>query len=148
VIRHSESDAGLYLLTEDGFLLIAPQAAIIERALELRDSGLTLPRSATFQALLPDDGYTACSAVVWRNLGHILESLPSEVMSRLPGDAGLVLEHSTDPGLWCAYAGDDRILASGSGGSLLSSLPILGLSELLRDHSSTDRPDAGLSSAG
>ena len=109
VIRHAQTDYELLYLTVDGYLVMAPSAAIIEQALQLRSSGLTLPRSAAFQELMPDNGYADCSAVVWRNLGVLMDSLPDELMSQLPPDAGLLLDHGREPGLWCAYAGDDSV---------------------------------------
>ena len=148
VIRHPDTDYELFYLTMDGYLVMAPSAAIIEQALQLRASGLTLPRSAAFRELMPDNGYADCSALLWRNLGDLLDTLPAEVMGQLPPDAGLLLDQGAEPGLWCAYAGDDSILARGTGESLLSSLPVLGLSQMLRESRPTEQPADGLSSAG
>jgi len=148
VIQHPETDYELLYLTVDGYLVMAPSAAIIEQALQFRASGLTLPNSAAFRELMPDNGFADCSAVLWRNLGDLLASLPDEVMGQLPPDASLLLDQGAEPGLWCAYAGDDSILANGTGESLLSSLPILGLSEMLRGTHGTEQPADALSSAG
>ncbi len=148
VIRHDETGYELLYLTVDGYLVMAPSAATIEQALQFRSSGLTLPRSAAFQELMPDNGYADCSVVVWRNLGVLMDSLPEELMSQLPPDAGVLLDHGREPGLWCAYAGDDSVLANGTGESLLSSLPILGLSEMLQQSHGTRQTAEALSSAG
>jgi hypothetical protein len=131
VLRHPRAAAELALLTVDGYLVVAPSAALIEQALHYRSSGVTLPRSAAFQELLPRNGYPDCSALIWRNLGNLLASVPDAAVGQLPPQLHALLEEGSDPGLICIYGTPDRILASGSGDGLLSGLPMLGMAGLL-----------------
>jgi len=131
VLRHPRAAAELALLTVDGYLVVAPSAALIEQALHYRSSGVTLPRSAAFQELLPHNGYPDCSAVIWRNLGSLLASVPDGAFGQLPPELRALLEEGSNPGLICVYGTPDRILASGSGDGLLSGVPMLGMAGLL-----------------
>lgn len=131
VLRHPRAAAELALLTVDGYLVVAPSAALIEQALHYRSSGVTLPRSAAFQELLPRNGYPDCSALIWRNLGTLLASMPDVAVGQLSPELHALLEDSSSPGLICVYGTPDRILVSGSGDGLLSGLPMLGMAGLL-----------------
>jgi hypothetical protein len=131
ILRHPSSTAELALLAVDGYLVVAPGTALIEQALQYRRSGVTLPRSAAFQELLPHNGYTDCSAVVWRNLDSLLASVPDAAFDQLPPEVRALLEESGGAGLVCAYGTSDRIVATGNGDGLLSGMPVLGMAGLL-----------------
>jgi hypothetical protein len=64
---------------------------------------------------------------VWRNLDTLLASLPEGALGQLPSEAYALLEDNSGPGLICAYGTESRILASGSGDGLLSSVPLAAL---------------------
>jgi ferric-dicitrate binding protein FerR (iron transport regulator) len=130
ILRNPRSTTELALLTVDGYLVVAPGAALIEQALGFRSSGITLPRSAMFRELLPRDGHPDCSAVIWRNLDSLLAALPEAAVDQLPPGAHALLEDGGDPGLICVYGLPDRILASGSGHGLLGGMPLLGMAGL------------------
>jgi hypothetical protein len=53
----------------DGYLLLAPNRALLTSAIAGRSSGQTLPRSDSFRAQLPLDTHTDFSAVAYYNLG-------------------------------------------------------------------------------
>ena len=149
VVRHDASDVEVAYLMVEGYLVMAPSPLLIDQALQYRASGITLPRSPAFRELLPEDGHMGCSALVWRNLGDLLDSLPPEALAQLPSEVALLLEEGAEPGLWCVYGARDRILASGLGGSLFTSVPLLGLSEFLGGHGTrTKTAHTPLSSAG
>jgi len=149
VIRRPDAAIGLAFLINDGYLVAAPDPALIEQSLQYRASGVTLPRSLAFQELLPSDGHADCSAVVWRNLGTLLESIPDAALGQLPPEARGALENSGGPGLLCVYGTGDRILASGGGDGLLSGLPVLGLGGMLGGCSAAHGgPSEPLSSPG
>jgi len=131
ILTHPSSSVDLALLAFDGYLIVAPSTAIVEQALQYRNSGVTLPSSATFQELMPRDGYTDCSALVWRNLDAVLDSVPASALGQLPPEALAMIEDGGGPALICAYGTDGRIEAKGTGDSLLGSAPILGLGGLL-----------------
>lgn len=147
VLRHASRPGQIAMLAIDGYLVVAPGTALVEQALQLRRSGVTLPRSAAFQELLPTNGFTDCSAVVWRNLDSLLATLPDAALDQLPPELHALLEEGGGPGLICAWGLGDRIVASGSGGSLLGGVPLLGLGGVLRAPHSTGRPEP-VSSAG
>jgi ferric-dicitrate binding protein FerR (iron transport regulator) len=109
----------------DGFMVMGPHRALLDQAIALRDSGVTLPASEAFQALLPDNGYTDCSALFYRDLGSLLDAVPDEMMGELE-----MLEAASDDlsmGLVCVFGEPDRITASATGGSLLGLGAILGM---------------------
>jgi hypothetical protein len=137
VLRHPAATAELALLVVDGYLVVAPGVALIEQALDSRSAGITLPASAAFRELLPSDGHADCSAIVWRNFGGLLASIPDDAIAQLPPEAQALLDEGAGPGLLCAYGTDDGILASGSGNGLLSGVPVFGLTGRL-----AGRPDA------
>ncbi|MCU1339277.1 MAG: putative FecR [Bryobacterales bacterium] len=55
----------------DGYLLLAPNRALLMSAIDARASGQTLPRSASFRAQLPLDTQVNFSAVAYYNLGSV-----------------------------------------------------------------------------
>ena len=116
----------------DGYLIAAPRRALIEHALQLRASGVTLSSSSTFQSLLPDNGYTDCSALVYRNFAPLLEALPFATgMTEAPGELVAMLQAGAEPGLMCIYGEPDRIFGTGTGGDFFGSLPALGMAGAL-----------------
>jgi hypothetical protein len=122
-----DSDAVLRLA--DGYLVIAPDIALVHQALQYRESGVNLPSSTIFRELLPDNGYTDCSALLYRNLGPLAESLPDAALGEVPPDAVTAL---SQPMLFCIYGQDDRIILSGIGDGLLGAGHAIGLSSALK----------------
>jgi len=105
----------------DNYLIAAPDVATISRAIQIRQAGYSLPRSATFQALLPSDGYTNFSAIFYHNIGPVVgplvESLKSSgaltAQQRQSIDA---LTANSAPGLIYAYGESDRIVVASNTG--------------------------------
>jgi ferric-dicitrate binding protein FerR (iron transport regulator) len=109
----------------DGYLVAAPSRALIDQSIAYRAAGVTLASSGTFQALLPDNGYTDCSALVFRDLGSLLDAIPPEMLGELEfADA---LSDGLSQGLVCVFGEDDRITASATGGSLIGLASTLGM---------------------
>jgi hypothetical protein len=105
----------------DSYLIAAPDIATISRAIQSRQAGYTLPRAATFQALLPNDGYTNFSAIFYHNIGPVVGPIAEQLKSsgslttqqRQSIDA---LTANSAPGLIYAYGESDRIsVASNTG---------------------------------
>jgi hypothetical protein len=147
ILHHPSQPVDIAMLAVDGYLVVAPGTALIEQALQLRASGVTLPRSAAFQDLLPTSGFTDCSAVVWRNLDSLLATVPGAALDQLPPELHALIEEGGGPGLICAYGLGDRIVASGTGGSLFGGVPLFGLGGLLRSTPPTGQPES-VSSTG
>ena len=111
--------------TVDGYLVAAASRALVEQAIDYRAAGVTLAGSAAFQALLPDNGFADCSALVYRDLGSLLDAIPSEMLGKLEfADA---MSDGLSQGLVCIFAEDDRITASATGGSLLGLASTIGM---------------------
>ncbi len=64
----------------DGYLVAAPNAALVGRAIGFYQSGSSLPTSAEYRELMLRDGYLDFSAVYFSRLGELLSS----VVQRLP----------------------------------------------------------------
>jgi len=119
-------DGAVVFAAVDGYLVMAPSRALIEHAIDYRDSGVTLPNSAAFQALLPANGYTDCSALVYRDLEAFLDAVPDEVLNEL--ELADAVGDGLGKGLVCIFGEVDRVTASATGGSLVGLASTLGLS--------------------
>ena len=100
----------------NGYLIVAPSRALVERALQTQESGLSLLRSPKFMAGLPADGNANFSAVFYHNIGGLVpaalantaastaEQLPSGPQQAVKAIAG-----EMKPTLAYAYAQGDSI---------------------------------------
>ena len=109
----------------EGYLVAAPNQAVIESAIDRRSSGVSLATSSVFRSLLPDNGYASCSALVYRDLGSLLDAIPPEVIGEL--EIADALSDDLSQGLVCIFGENDRITASATGGSLVGLASTLGL---------------------
>lgn len=66
----------------DGYLVAAPNAALVDRAIGFYESGSGLQTDSEFQELLSRDGYLDFSAVFFSRLGGMI----SDVLQALPSD--------------------------------------------------------------
>ena len=129
--------AGLHFTYENGYLLIAPSRAMLDRSIQVRDNGYSLTDTDRFRDLLPPDGYVNFSAMVFTDLGAIGETLGRFVQTatanlpeangehggKLSGDQFGDLDMTLAPTLACAYGESDRIrLVSTSQGGTLAPL--------------------------
>jgi hypothetical protein len=115
----------------DGYMLLAPSAALLESAIATRASGLTLAHSAAFRAQLPQDGHTNFSALMYYNMGStvgpIIDQLKSGgLMTAEQKKSMALLDTHREPGLIYVYGASDRITV-GSRGSFFG----LGLDTLV-----------------
>jgi hypothetical protein len=144
-LRHPSSPVGFTYTMTDGFLVAGSNRWAVDQAVAVRSSGMGLAQSPAFRRLLPDNGFTDCSAVVYRNLSPILGILPeSSLTGQLEGTE--TLKESAAPGMFCAYGFDDRILVAGSGPSLAGLAPLLGMQSLMELDRVRDREEDALSS--
>lgn len=105
----------------DGYLIAAPDAATISRAIQSREAGYTLTHSSTFKELVPSDRYTNFSAIFYHNLGPVIGPLADQVKAsgaltaqqRQSIDA---LTTNSAPGLIYAYGEPDRITVASNTG--------------------------------
>jgi hypothetical protein len=92
----------------EGYLVAAPSRALVMNALETRANGNSLAASASFRASLPRDTHANFSAVLYQNLGPVIQPLASQFG---PADTTL-LEHlasDSKPSAICAYGGTGSI---------------------------------------
>ena len=105
----------------DNYLIAAPDTATISRAIQIRHAGFSLPHSSTFQALLPDDGYTNFSAIFYHNIGPVVGPLAQQLKSSGALTAQQrqsinALTANSAPGLIYAYGEPDRIVVASNTG--------------------------------
>lgn len=99
-----------------GYLVAAPQRALVMKAVQAHASGETLARSAAFRGLFPPDRDVNVSGLVYRNLGTLTGSLltapglSAEQRRSLDG-----LARFSRPTLVSAYAEDGAIRVAGEG---------------------------------
>ena len=105
----------------DNYLIAAPDTGTLSRAIQSREAGYTLTRSAGFQALLPNDGYTNFSAIFYHNLGPVVGPLAAQVKASgalTPKQQQSIdaLTANSAPGLIYAYGEPDRIVVASNTG--------------------------------
>jgi hypothetical protein len=121
-----------YVFT-NGYLLMGSSQTVLEAAIQTRTSGLTLSRSSTFRAQLPQDGHTNFSGIVYYNMGSVVGPMvdqlkKSGLMTPEQQQAASGLVTNREPGLIYAYGEPDRIVvASRSGFFGLDLSTLLGL---------------------
>jgi hypothetical protein len=94
-----------------GFMIVAPNRALLIEALRTRASGDSLSRSEAFKTLLPKDDNENCSAVAYQNLGPVLTPLLSQVKGE-SADAIRKLAEDSRPTAICAWGKESRIEAA------------------------------------
>ncbi|HEX2165038.1 MAG TPA: FecR family protein, partial [Thermoanaerobaculia bacterium] len=113
---------GVSWVTVDGYMVIAPSKALLERTLDQRAAGATLAASGRFRELLPRDARTHFSALFYQNLGPVLAPV-ADGLSSMGGDgmteeqrrtlAALVAD--AEPTVAYAYGEPDRVIFAGTG---------------------------------
>jgi len=117
----------------NGYLIVGPSRALVQRALTARDNGLSLLRSAKFTAGLPADGNANFSAVFYHNIAGLVPAGVATAAQNLPsGPQEAIKSFAADmqPTLAYAYAQGDTItfMANTEGGPFgLSPATILGM---------------------
>ncbi|HEY9420041.1 MAG TPA: FecR domain-containing protein, partial [Thermoanaerobaculia bacterium] len=104
---------------EDGYMVAAPSRALLERAIQLRESGVTLATHAKFRDLLGPDGQVNVSALVYQNLAPLAKSADKLIPdgAKRGGQEGPNIARilaTQGPTLYYAYAEPDRIVFAGS----------------------------------
>lgn len=99
----------------EGYLIAAPTSALLTRALQCRESGVSLVTSSNFTSALPEDGNTNFSAVFYHNLAPLLQPLAETIGNRAGAlgeeqkKAVAAFAANSTPTLAYAYAQGDRI---------------------------------------
>jgi len=104
----------------DGYMIAAPNRALVQRALQIKSTGTSITRSSAFTAMVPRDRYANFSAVIYQNLGTTLAPIVGLLGNMIPQPpagrpnpmAALGNMKST---LIAAYGEPDRISMAGTG---------------------------------
>ena len=121
----------------NGYLIVGPSRALVERTLRSQENGLSLLRSAKFTAGLPADGNANFSAVFYHNIGGLVPAGVATAAQNLPsGPQEAIKSIASDmaPTLAYAYAQGDSItfMANTEGGPFgLSPATLLGMPNAL-----------------
>ena len=92
----------------DGYWVAAASHQLVARAIQNRQTGYTLPKSAAFQQRLLHDGSTDFSALVYHNMGQTLTPL-LDLLGGLNVKAPDALKQADTGGLVAFWASPDRI---------------------------------------
>ncbi len=120
----------------NGYMIVGPSRALVERSVQTHDSGSTLLRSPRFIAGLPADGNANFSAVFYHNLAPLVQPFAERINNsakNLPEDKQQAIKQMAagmPPTLAYAYAQGDSITfaANTEGGPFgLSPATLLGM---------------------
>lgn len=96
----------------NGYLIVGPSKALVEKSLRAQENGLSLLRSAKFTAGLPADGNANFSAVFYHNIGGLVPAGLASQAAKLPSgpqQAVQAIAADMQPTLAYAYAQGDSI---------------------------------------
>jgi hypothetical protein len=104
----------------DGYLVVASGTPVLNRAMRIHDNGGSLNHSQRFTSLMPTDGQTNFSAVVYYNLSKIADSVntvvdATQAVTPQQKQAIQELADSTKPTLIYAYGQADQIQIASTG---------------------------------
>jgi hypothetical protein len=105
-LKHASLPVELNFTFDGGYMVGAPSRQAVLKAIQTRNTLLSLPRSQRFLDLLPADSQVHASAILFADL-NVVKSALSSVTSALP---------NSGPVLITAYAGPDSITVLSSSG--------------------------------
>lgn len=126
-LRSADFGLEVHYTFVNGYLVVTPSSALLDRALKFRESGNTLLRSSRFRETMPEDGNANFSAILYHDLAPALRSLAERAPE---SQRGKLAAAEMPPTLAYAYAQGDRITlaANTEGGPFgLSPDSLLGL---------------------
>jgi hypothetical protein len=147
-LRSSDFRVEVNYTYANGYMIVGPSRALVERAIQAHDSGVSLLRSAEFTAGLPADGNANFSAVFYHNLASIVQPFADRIANTAnglpsgPQQAVKAIAKDMPATLAYAYAQGDSITfaANTEGGPFgLSPATILGMPNALEMQSIIQR---------
>lgn len=139
-LRSADFGVEVNMTYVNGYMVVGPSRALVERAVRSQEAGYSLLRSAKFTAGLPADGNANFSALFYHNLGPLVQPFADRIASsadKLPqeqADAIKKMAADMPPTLAYAYAQGDSITfaANTEGGPFgLSPASLLGMPNAL-----------------
>jgi ferric-dicitrate binding protein FerR (iron transport regulator) len=132
-----ESPISISWAYDGGFMIVAPEATLVARAIATRESGFGLTDASEFRELLPADGPDDFSALLYQNAGRLLGPLAGlgRATTALTPEQSRMLEEIAEAqqaSLTVVWAGTDTVsLASTGNGPLGGEIgALLGLGSL------------------
>jgi len=114
----------------DGYMILAPNRAMIMNAMAIHQNGNSLAKSGDFRALLPQDEHPDVSAVLYQNLAPVVGTISKQLTpSQLQSLQQLAAE--SKPSVVCAYGDDNAIRVATSSRLFGFDLNTLALSTLM-----------------
>lgn len=98
-----------------GYLIAAPDPALIGRAVQQRETGYSLSSAPAFMALLPQDPRVNLSGLLYQNLAPLVDPVAGSGLAGSWGGETLQNLQQTPPMLAAMYAEPGRISVSGVG---------------------------------
>lgn len=110
-----EAKFEIHYTFDDGYIVVTPTRALLDRALQQKESGVTLATHPKFRDLLGSDGQVNVSAFFYQNLESVMDAASKVVPGNKNGqkEGANVLQNlflGQGPTLIYAYAEEDRIL--------------------------------------
>ena len=104
----------------DGYLLAAPNRALLLSSIQNRETGYSLARSSDFLSRLPRDGYANSSGLVYQNLWAAVAPIADQLKSTAiltPAQRQSIdaLGQNSAPSLICAYGEQNQITVANTG---------------------------------
>lgn len=109
----------------DGYLLLAPDRALLMEAMHTHAAGSSLARSAAFKALLPKDQNENYSAIAYQNLSPVLTPLLAQ-LSAPSSEALRKFAVDARPTAICVWGNENRIEAASDSNFSVFDLMTLG----------------------
>ncbi|HVF48667.1 MAG TPA: FecR domain-containing protein [Pyrinomonadaceae bacterium] len=106
-LRSADFGLEVHYTFVNGYLVVTPSRALLGRALQYRESGNTLLRSARFRETMPEDGNANFSAILYHDFAPALRLLAERAPESQRGTLAAAAE--MPPTLAYAYAQGDRI---------------------------------------
>ena len=127
----------------DGYMIMAPDRALLMQALNTHESGNSLAHSAAFKALMPKDANANYSAIAYQNIGPVLTPLLSYVNGESARALGQLAADGR-PTAICAWGKNSNIEIASD--SRLFGFDFLALGSLIhpRGHAGNNEPAAGV----
>ena len=118
----------------EGYMVMAPSRALLDRAIRYRQSGHSIVNSARFTSLLPVDNRDNFSAVVYQDAMALLEPIAERLaagveLSDAQKEALSAIQAENSPTLGYAYGEPERIVFAANGTMNLFGLGLLGFSD-------------------
>ena len=112
---------------EDGYMVLAPNRTLLDRAIRFRDSGYSITDASRFTSLLPADGRNNFSGLIYQDLSSVMSSVAERLAKgQLTEEQQSTLEamqSESAPTLGYAYGEESSILvAAASDNDALSSV--------------------------